>query len=127
MMKKSNFFLYLIIAIAAVLAVFGLAHYFKIIQLPIKLFLIFFIVIPFLFLTGGVIATVGTYKTPDAFAQRFLLLTTFQFLAVLSILMAVWYKAGTFLKAFGFQFIAVFLLLMLIQSILLIRLGKSGK
>jgi hypothetical protein len=127
MMKKSNFFLYLIIGISLVLTVFGLLHYLKILQLPMNLFLIFFIVVPFLFLTGGVIATVGNYKTPDAFAQRFLLLTTFQFLMVLSILMAVWYKDFKYLKAFGFQFLSIFLVLMLIQSVLLIRLGSSRK
>lgn len=126
MMKKSNFFLYLILAITIVLSVYGLLHYLKIIQLPMKLFLIVFIIIPFIFLTGGMIVALGKNKNPDSFAQRFLLLTTFQFLAVLSILMAVWYKAGIHLKPFGFQFISVFIILMMIQSILLIRLGRNG-
>lgn len=126
-MKKSSFFVSLIAAISIVLSIFGLLHYLKVLQLPMNLFLVFFLLIPFLFLVGGVIVTVGNYRTPDAFAQRFLLLTTFQFIAVLSILMAVWYKAFEHLKSFGFQFISVFLVLMLIQSVLLIRLGSAPK
>lgn len=125
MMKKNNYFLYLIIAIIIVLTSFGLLHYLKIIQLPVKLFLLVNILIPVLFLGGAMIITVGKYKNPDSFAQRFMLLTTFQLLTILSVIAAVWYISKIHLKAFGLQFVSVFVLLMFIQSFLLVRLGRT--
>lgn len=71
--------------------------------------------------------TAGKYKNPDSFAQRFMLLTTFQLLAILSVIAAVWYVSEPHLKAFGLQFVSVFVLLMFVQSFLLIRLGAKGK
>ncbi len=126
-MKKSNYFLYIIVAVIAALSVFGSMHSLKIIQLPMKLFLLINIVIPILFLGGGIIITAGKYKNPDSFAQRFMLLTTFQLLTILSVIAAVWYTAKLHLKAFGLQFVSVFVFLMIIQSLLLIRLGTDKK
>lgn len=127
MMKKSNYFLYLTIAIIVVLTTFGLLHYAKIIQLPLKMFLLVNILIPVLFLGGAMIITIGKHKNPDSFAQRFMLLTTFQLLTILSVIAAVWYVSKIHLKAFGLQFVSVFVLLMFIQSFLLVRLGAKGK
>lgn len=127
MMKKNNYFLYLTIAVAVVLTTFGLLHYLKIIQLPLKLFLLVNILIPVLFLLGALIITMGKYKSPDSFAQRFMLLTTFQLLTILSVIAGVWYVSKIHLKAFGLQFVSVFVLLMFVQSFLLIRLGANGK
>lgn len=127
MMKRSNYFLYLIITLVVVLSIFGLMHYLKLIQLPVKLFLLINILIPVLFLGGGMIMTLGKYRNTDSFAQRFMLLTTFQLLTILSVIAAVWYTAKLHLKSFGLQFVSVFVLLMIIQSLLLIRLGTKGK
>jgi hypothetical protein len=46
-------------------------------------------------------------------------------LFVLAILGAVWFKMNMHLKAFGFQFIAVFVALMIVQSVLLIKANND--
>lgn len=126
-MKKNSYFLYLISAVSIVLVVYGLLHAFHLIQLPMKLFLLVNIVIPVLFIGGAAIVTVGKKKNPESFAQRFMLMTTFQLLTILSIIAAIWYKANIHLKAFGLQFVSVFVILMIFHSLLLIRLGAEEK
>lgn len=126
-MKKSNYFLYLISALLIVLVVYDLLHAFHLIQLPMKLFLLVNIVIPVLFIGGAAIITVGRKKNPESFAQRFMLMTTFQLLTILSIVAAIWYKANIHLKSFGLQFVSVFVILMIFHSLLLVRLGAEEK
>lgn len=124
-MKSKKFITQLLIGIVSVLVVFGLLHFFKAIQLPFNLFLLIFIIVPLLFISGGILMATSFSKAPDVFVNRFMILTTFQFLFVLAILGAVWYKMNIHLKAFGFQFIAVFVSLMIVQSILLIKANND--
>lgn len=126
-MKKSNYFLYLFSAVSIVLLVYGLMHAFHLIQLPMKLFILVNTVIPLLFVGGAAILTVGKKKNPESFAQRFMLMTTFQLLTILSIIAAIWYKANIHLKSFGLQFVSVFVILMIFHSLLLVRLGAEEK
>lgn len=123
-MKSSRYVLMMIASIILVLGVFGLLHKIHVLELPMNLFLIFNILIPFIFLLGGVIIVSGFNKPPDIYVQRFMILTTFQFLAVLAIIGAVWYKSNHNLRAFGLQFVSVFVALMIIQSFLLLRANK---
>ncbi|MBC9812332.1 hypothetical protein H9Y05_07535 [Crocinitomicaceae bacterium CZZ-1] len=126
-MKKNSYFLYLMSAVSIVLVAYGLLHALHLIQLPMKLFLLVNIVIPVLFIGGAAIVTVGKKKNPESFAQRFMLMTTFQLLTILSIIAAIWYKANIHLKSFGLQFVSVFVVLMIFHSLLLIRLGAEEK
>lgn len=124
-MKSKAFITQLLIGIVCVLIVFGLLHQFKVIQLPYNLFLLIFVIVPLIFISGGILMATSFSKAPDVFVNRFMILTTFQFLFVLAILGAVWYKMNMHLKAFGFQFIAVFVALMIVQSILLVKSNKE--
>lgn len=111
-------------AIVAVLLVYNGLHFFKIIQLPIKLFILVNILIPILFI-GGAMIMGGTNKDTDAFAQRFMILTTFQLLTNLFVIALIWSISKSSLKQFGLQFISLFIILMAIQSLLLIRIGAT--
>lgn len=122
-MKKSSYFFIILVALVFVLTIYSLLCYWNMIQLPQRLLNLVFILIPFLFI-GGVFI-VGNNKGPEVFVQRFLMLTTFQFLATLAILLAVWYKMREQLKEFGIQFVVIFVVLLIIQSVLLIRSNKS--
>lgn len=124
-MKSKKFITQLLTGIVSVLVVFGLLHYFKVLQLPFNLFLLIFVIVPLLFISGGILMATSFSKAPDVFVNRFMILTTFQFLFVLAILGAVWYKMNLHLKAFGFQFIAVFVALMIVQSVLLIKANND--
>lgn len=123
-MKKERYFLYLILAVVLVLGIYDLLYYFDVLQIPQKLMLIINIVVPFQFITGGLITTFGIQKQPETFAQRFLILTTFQMLSVIAILVAVWWAAKPDLRIFAFQFLGVFMTIMIVQSALLIRFSE---
>lgn len=111
-------------AIVAVLLVYNGLHLYKIIQLPINLFILVNILIPILFIGGAMIMR-GVNKDTDSFAQRFMILTTFQLLTNLFVIAIVWSVAKSSLKQFGLQFISIFIVLMMIQSVLLVRVGTT--
>ncbi len=118
-MKSRKFVVQMLGVQISVLVCYGLLHYSKVLQLPFNLFLIQFIVVPFIFILGTFIMWSGLGKEPEVFVGRFLILTTFQFLAVLSIMAAVWYKMNAHLKPFAFQFLGLFIALMIAQSVLI--------
>lgn len=80
------------------------------------------IIIAILFIAGGFIIAPGFMKEPDSFVNRFLILTTIQMLAMLAILAALAYVKIPDMRGIGFHSISVFVLLLMIQSTLLIRL-----
>jgi len=123
-MKSKKFAFLMLAAITTVLGVFSLLHQIDLLSLPHRLFLIMIMVIAFIFISGLGIMFNVFYKEPDVFVNRFMILTTLQFLTVLSILGAVWYKMPFHLKAFGFQFICLFITLMVIQSAVILRINK---
>lgn len=124
MTKSNKFSIELIGLIIIALGGFSLLHFLEILSLPQRLFYLLLIVTAFLFLISGAIMYNGFNKGPDVFVNKFMIITTFQFLAVLSVIGAVWYKLPHNFKAFGFQFIGVFIFLMIAQSILILRNNK---
>lgn len=125
MTKSKVFAIRMLISMIIVLSLYSALHGLKIISLSLPLFKIVLLLIPVVFLIGGVIIISGFNKEPDVFVGRFLLLTTFQLLAVLSIIVAVAYKLNGHLRAFGFQFISIFILLMLIQSFFIVKINNK--
>lgn len=125
MTKSKAFALRMLIALIVVLSIYSGLHGMKLISLPLPLFKIVLLLIPVVFIIGGIVVSSGFGKEGDVFVNRFLILTTFQLLAVLSILVAVAYKMNGHLKAFGFQFIAVFIFLMALQSFFIIKINNK--
>ena len=124
-MKISTYLTVLFVALALVLGAYGLFHYLHILELPLALFKLMLFLIPVLFVVGAVIMIPGFKKGPENFVGRFMILTTFQMLAVLSTIAAVWYVRKSNLRDFGFQLIVLFILLMVVQSVLLIRGNRN--
>lgn len=125
MTKSKGFAIRMFVSLVVVLTLYSALHALKILSLPLPLFKIVLLLIPVVFITGGMVMSTGFGKGPDVFVGRFLILTTIQLLAVLSILVAVAYKMNTHLKAFGFQFVAIFILLMLLQSFFIIQMNNK--
>lgn len=124
-MKKTSYLTQLIAACIVVLSLFGLIHFFKVVTLPMPLFLLLMIAIPMIFVGGSLIVLIGEMSEPESFVQRFLMLTTFQFLGALSLIAAVWYTNKPTLKSFGIQFCIVFIAMLILQSVLLLRFSKK--
>lgn len=79
------------------------------------------IVLLFIFVMGTLIIAPGLKKNPENFVGRFMILTTIQLLAVLSVLLAITYVKIPNVKIVSFHIISVFVLLMFFQSFLLIN------
>ena len=124
MTKSNKFSIQLVALIIIALGGFSILHFLDVLSLPQRLFYVLAIVISALFLISGAIMYNGFKKGPDVFVNKFMIITTFQFLAVLSVIGAVWYKLPHNFKAFGFQFIGLFIFLMIVQSVLILRNNK---
>ena len=75
---------------------------------------------------GTIIISPGLDKAPENFVNRFLMLTTFQLLAVMfSVMIFVIMKIYN-VKAVSYHLLGVFLCLMTIQSVLLVKRINKG-
>lgn len=126
-MKKTNFFLYLSSIAIIGLAVLDILFFLDINDLPGNLLLLVNVAILIQFVAGGLIVVAGKHANPESFAQRFLLLTTFQMLSILAIILVVWYGSKTFLKPFLIQYAGLYAVLMIVQTVLLVRLSSSAE
>lgn len=124
-MKSSMYFLILVVGLTVLLGIFGGLHAAHILELPLRFFYLLIGFVPFLFLLGAAIAVPGFKKAPENFVARFMILTTFQMLAVLSVIAAVWYTQKGQLKAFGFQLLALFVAGLILQSVLLVLANRN--
>lgn len=77
------------------------------------------------FIGGTIIVAPGLVKSEENFVARFLILTTVQMLAILSIILALVYLKYPQAKAIGFQLLFVFLFLMCVQSFLLVKIKNK--
>ncbi len=124
-MKKSNYLVYITSATFIVLALLDIFYFFDKNSLPIKLIVLINSALLVQFIAGGLIIVIGKHNNPESFAQRFLLLTTFQLISILVIILVVWYGSKTFLKPFLVHYVSLFGILMVIQTLLLVRMNKS--
>ena len=83
----------------------------------LKLDAIVFIV----FALGALFIADGLKRSAETFVNRFLILTTFQMLAMMAVLLAMVYVKFPNFQTVGFHTISVFTILLAIQSIFLIR------
>ena len=79
------------------------------------------IIVLLLFISGGKLIAGGFEKEPDVFVNKFLILTTFQLLAIMAILLAMVYVKLSGFRAVAFHTISIFIILLTTQSILLIE------
>lgn len=124
-MTKKNFLVYLGSTTIFVLALLDLFYILDMNSLPLKLILIINVALLIQFVAGGLIVVAGKHENPESFTQRFLMLTTFQLLSILAIILVVWYGSKTFLKPFLIQYASLFAVLMIVQTFLLLGLSKS--
>ncbi|MBP6090047.1 MAG: hypothetical protein KA521_02235 [Crocinitomicaceae bacterium] len=122
-MQKNKIYitLFLIIIAITLVSYYGLVSA-EFILLPFKGLQFVLISEAALFVSGTFIIAPGLIKSEENFVARFLILTTVQMLAILSIILALVYLKYPTAKAIGFQLLFVFLFLMSIQSFLLVKI-----
>jgi hypothetical protein len=122
--NKQYAFLFLVILSVTLVAFYGLVHA-EFILLSSKGLQLVLLSESIVFVGGTFIVAPGLVKSEENFVARFLILTTVQMLAVLSIILALVYLKFPQAKAIGFQLLFVFLFLMSIQSFLLVKLKNK--
>jgi len=124
-MNKRNYILLLLGCVAFVLGGFNYFHALEWLQLPTTLLWWCNGIVAVLFILGALIITAGQTPIHEKFAQRFLIMTTFHFFAIFAILITVWYTSKEHLRSFSLQFITLFILLLIVQSLLLMVLIRN--
>ena len=124
-MKNSRFVLIYAGILILTIALFSFMHQLGVWTLPQKNFFIISGSIIFSGLLGLLIMNPISIKNPEQYVGRFLILTTVQMLAIMSVLLALWYSDKTHLRASGLQLVAVFVFFLVGQSVLLIQSKKD--
>ncbi len=109
---------------AVMLGIHMLLVYLGVVPLSFRLSLISDVVLLFIFLMGIPIISAGLKKDDGGFVGSFLILTTVQMLLTLSVLAAFIYTKIPQFKEISLQLVSVFVILLIIQSIFLIKLVK---
>jgi hypothetical protein len=122
--NKQYVFLFLVVLSLTLVAFYGIVHAEFILLSPKGLQLVL-LSEGIVFVGGTFIIAPGLVKSEENFVGRFLILTTVQMLAVLSIILALVYLKYPQAKAIGFQLLFVFLFLMSVQSFLLVKLKNK--
>lgn len=120
-MKSKQYLKRLIGISLAVVFVHLIAVYFQLFSISFLSILKLDIIVLLLFIGGGKLMASGFEKGPDVFVNKFLILTTFQLLAIMAILMAMIYVKLPDFRGVAFHTISVFIILLGVQSILLIE------
>lgn len=125
-MQKNKIYrtLFLIIIVITLVSYYGLVNA-EFILLPSKGLQFVITSEAALFILGIFIIAPGLIKSEENFVARFLILTTVQMLAILSIILALVYLKYPNAKAIGFQLLFVFLFLMSVQSFLLVKIKNK--
>ncbi|MCH2229716.1 MAG: hypothetical protein MK105_05170 [Crocinitomicaceae bacterium] len=75
---------------------------------------------------GAILVSPGLDKEPENFVNRFLILTTVQLLAAMSMLAALAYLKMPDMRTVALQFVAVFVVLLALQSFFLVKGVKNS-
>lgn len=120
---------YLTTIVVGALLIFG-AHFlllhFNVVSYNFKHFVALDIIIIALFILASPIVLVGNV-THESFVLRFMGLTTFQLLGVLSIIGAVVYSGIPLIRHIVYNLMGVFLAMLVVQSIALMKFSKGLK
>ena len=126
-MTLSKLFLKRFVPLVAVVIIFHISLVFlgffdgtfkTIVVLDVLLFVVFG--------AGAILVSPGLDKEPENFVNRFLILTTVQLLAAMSMLAALAYLKMPDMRTVALQFVAVFVVLLALQSFFLVKGVKNS-
>lgn len=124
-MKIKSYITRFVPLVVLLLVVHILLVYLNVFPFNFRLTLISDFALLFIFLLGVPIVSVGLKKKEDGgFVGSFLILTTVQMLSTLSVLGAFVYTQVPQFREISLQLISVFIILLIVQSIFLIKLVK---
>ncbi len=120
-MKSKQFSLRFIVLLVFVLSLHSLLVFAKVFTVDFTKFIGLEIVLFVIYGLGIIVIAPGLDKNPENFVGRFLVLTTVQLLAAMSVLAAMAYVKVPEMRELSLHFISAFVLALGIQSYLLVR------
>lgn len=126
MSKSKSFSIrFILILLGTLITYFGLV---KLSVLPISMLHAFVICLSIfmVFTLGLLIIAPGLVQGPEKFVMRFLVLTTFQLIAAMSILLAFVVSKQADVRTLCFHFIGLFAIILSIQSVLLVQINNKS-
>ena len=120
-MKSKQFTLRFITLLLIVLSLHSVVVFFDIFKVDFTKFMTLEITLFVIYALGIVVIAPGLNKDPENFVGRFLILTTIQLLAAMSVLAALAYAKVPEMRALSLHFISAFVIVLGIQSYLLVK------
>lgn len=126
-MKSKQFSFRFIAILSIVLGVHSVLVFFDVFHVNFKQFISLEIVLFVIYALGIIVIAPGLDKAPENFAGRFLILTTVQLLAAMSVLAALAYVKNPQMRELSLHFISAFVLVLGVQSYLLVKWVNKSK
>lgn len=121
-MKSKQFSVRFVSLLALILLVHSILVFLEVFQVNFSKFITLEITLFVIYVLGIVVIAPGLDKKPENFVGRFLVLTTVQLLAAMSVLAALAYVRVPEMRELSLHFISAFVVALGIQSYLLITL-----
>lgn len=126
-MKSKHFSFRFIILLLLVLSAHSVLVFLEIFKVDFTKFISLEIVLFVIYALGIIVIAPGLDKNPENFVGRFLILTTIQLLAAMSVLAALAYVQVPEMRSLSLHFISVFVIVLGIQSFLLVKWVNKEK
>ena len=126
-MKSKQFSLKFLVLLLLVLSLHSLLVFFQVFGVSFSKFISLEIVLLVIYALGVLVIAPGLDKNPENFVGRFLILTTIQLIAAMSVLAALAYAKVPEMRSLSLHFISAFVLVLGVQSYLLVRWINKSK
>ena len=126
-MKSKQFSLKFLVLLLLVLSLHSLLVFFQVFGVSFSKFISLEIVLLVIYALGVLVIAPGLDKNPENFVGRFLILTTIQLIAAMSVLAALAYAKVPEMRSLSLHFISAFVLVLGVQSYLLVKWINKSK
>ena len=126
-MKSKQFSFRFIALLTSILAVHSCLVFFNVFAVNFAQFISLEIVLFVIYALGIILIAPGLDKNPENFVGRFLILTTVQLLAAMSVLAALAYVKNPQMRELSLHFISAFVIVLGVQSFLLVKWVNKSK
>lgn len=126
-MKSKQFSFRFIGFLISVLSIHSCLIFFNVFAVNFAQFISLEIVLFVIYVLGIIVIAPGLDKNPENFVGRFLILTTVQLLAAMSVLAALAYVKNPQMRELSLHFISAFVIVLGVQSFLLVKWVNKSK
>lgn len=126
-MKSKQFSIRFITLLTTILVIHSILVFLRVFDVHFSQFISLEAVLFVIYALGIIVIAPGLDKNPDNFVGRFLILTTVQLLAAMSVLAALAFTKVPEMRALSLHFISAFVAVLGVQSFLLVKWVNKAK